>query len=146
MRSSYQTKSKNIEMTGTDRTDGTLSRMVSSRVAENDERNASLSRSLSSDLERERVGSAEVRNEHHQPSTAAGVRSPSLDLGTKGPGTKLLDKGLERSAAQVVPCWILINLSHNSQPDGDVPNGTATTAMKVTGSGGERNEREGWVG
>ena len=48
------------------------------------------------------------------------------------------EKGFDRAyrkvdddTPQIVPCWILISLSHNPAPEGDTASGTATTTMKV---------------
>lgn len=64
----------------------------------------------------------------------------------KGPRTSIppvdrvkgLEKGFDRAYRKgdeetpwIVPCWILISLSHNPAPEGDMAAGTATTAMKV---------------
>ena len=64
----------------------------------------------------------------------------------KGPRTSIplvdrvkgLEKGFDRAYRKgdeetpwIVPCWILISLSHNPAPEGDMASGTATTAMKV---------------
>ena len=60
-------------------------------------------------------------------------RTPSMDFpGLKG--TEKLSSGVKDRGddAVLVPCWILINLVHNTVPEGDVPSGTATTSMKVT--------------
>ena len=95
-----------------------------------------------SEAERDKIRTTDSAVDQPRQSTSVKISS-SLDLGLKGAErneNKLLEKnlgkstgkGTEKSAVQVVPCWILINLSHNSQPDGDVPNGTATTAMKVS--------------
>jgi hypothetical protein len=57
---------------------------------------------------------------------------------TSIPPVKGLEKGFDRAYRKgdeetpwIVPCWILISLSHNPSPEGDMASGTATTSMKV---------------
>ena len=139
MRNTSQNRFKSSDIECTDRTDLASPRLVSSRLGEVDEKNIS-------ETERDKIRTTDSAVDQPRQSTSVKISS-SLDLGIKGAErneNKLLEKNLgksagkgaeksaEKSAVQVVPCWILINLSHNSQPDGDVPNGTATTAMKVS--------------
>ena len=135
MRTTNPKRFKNSDTERSDRTDLISPRIVSSRLVEVEDK-------CVSEAERDKIRT--IESKIHHPHHSTGVKlSSSLAVGSKGAErneSKLLEKnvekstgkGAEKSAIQVVPCWILINLSHNSLPDGDVPNGTATTAMKVS--------------
>ena len=135
MRTTNPKRFKNSDTERSDRTDLTSPRIVSSCLGEVEDK-------CVSEAEREKIRTIESKVNHPHQSTGVKLSS-SLAVSVKGAERnesklpeknveKNTGKGAEKSAIQVVPCWILINLSHNSLPDGDVPNGTATTAMKVS--------------
>ena len=88
------------------------------------------------DLERERKGDIKSDSMTYQSTVNSSFDSypKGLDKGIEKGIDKGLEKGLEKGIEKgtyIVPCWILINLFHNSLPEGDVPSGTATTSMKA---------------
>ena len=125
--------------------------MRSPRYGDADERDTS--RSDVGDKERERERERE-RVRGPVEGQVGRTRSLSFEFGLKGiekavdkvpdkgekgeKGEKGVGKGVgkapekgKKGTVQVVPCWLLINLSHSSQPDGDIHSGTATTCMRV---------------